>query len=71
MASNERGYGKAFIRDLVKVYILFSVLFFMIILISTVYIINLIMKLIPQERLELAERVMVTRLHLYGRWIKV
>lgn len=40
VASNERGYGKAFIRELVK------------------------------ERLELAERVMVTRLHLYGRWIK-
>jgi len=24
-----------------------------------------------QERQELAERVMVTRLHLYGKWIKV
>ncbi|KAG6400633.1 hypothetical protein SASPL_137474 [Salvia splendens] len=40
LASNERGYGKTFIRELVK------------------------------DRLELAERVMVTRLHLYGRWIK-
>jgi hypothetical protein len=24
-----------------------------------------------QERQELAERVMITRLHLYGKWIKV
>jgi hypothetical protein len=24
-----------------------------------------------QERQDLAERVMVTRLHLYGQWIKV
>ncbi|KAL1539940.1 Chaperonin-like RbcX protein 2, chloroplastic [Salvia divinorum] len=40
IASNERGYGKTFIRELVK------------------------------EKLELAERVMVTRLHLYGKWIK-
>ncbi|KAL1547439.1 Chaperonin-like RbcX protein 2, chloroplastic [Salvia divinorum] len=40
IASNEHGYGKTFIRELVK------------------------------EKLELAERVMVTRLHLYGRWIK-
>lgn len=40
IASNEHGYGKTFIRKLVK------------------------------EKLELAERVMVTRLHLYGRWIK-
>ncbi|KAG6402840.1 hypothetical protein SASPL_135054 [Salvia splendens] len=40
VASNERGYGKTFIRELVK------------------------------DKLELAERVMVTRLHLYGRWIK-
>ncbi|KAH6767700.1 Chaperonin-like RbcX protein [Perilla frutescens var. hirtella] len=40
VASNERGYGKTFIRELVK------------------------------DKLEIAERVMVTRLHLYGRWIK-
>jgi hypothetical protein len=24
-----------------------------------------------QERQDLAERVMITRLHLYGKWIKV
>ncbi|KAL3647563.1 hypothetical protein CASFOL_008531 [Castilleja foliolosa] len=40
IASNENGYGKRFIRNLVK------------------------------DKQDLAERVMVTRLHLYGRWIK-
>ncbi|KAK6119776.1 hypothetical protein DH2020_046480 [Rehmannia glutinosa] len=40
VASNEHGYGKRFIRNLVK------------------------------DKLELAERVMVTRLHLYGKWVK-
>ncbi|KAG8388999.1 hypothetical protein BUALT_Bualt02G0183800 [Buddleja alternifolia] len=40
VATNERGYGKRFIRDLQK------------------------------EKHELAERVMVTRLHLYGKWVK-
>ncbi|GER41094.1 chaperonin-like RbcX protein [Striga asiatica] len=40
VASNENGYGKGFIRDLVK------------------------------EKQELAERVMVTRLRLYGKWVK-
>ncbi|CAA0833467.1 Chaperonin-like RbcX protein [Striga hermonthica] len=40
VASNEHGYGKSFIRNLVK------------------------------EKQELAERVMVTRLHLYAKWIK-
>ncbi|KAI3449965.1 hypothetical protein Pfo_006630 [Paulownia fortunei] len=40
VASNEHGYGKRFIRNLVK------------------------------EKQDLAERVMVTRLHLYGKWVK-
>ncbi|EPS63178.1 hypothetical protein M569_11609, partial [Genlisea aurea] len=40
VAANEHGYGKHFIRNLVK------------------------------ERQGLGERVMVTRLHLYGKWIK-
>ncbi|GFP87023.1 hypothetical protein PHJA_000846100 [Phtheirospermum japonicum] len=41
VASNEHGYGKRFIRNLVK------------------------------DKQDLAERVMVTRLHLYGKWIKI
>ncbi|KAL0389328.1 UNVERIFIED_CONTAM: Chaperonin-like RbcX protein 2, chloroplastic [Sesamum calycinum] len=40
VASNEHGYGKRFIRNLVK------------------------------DKQDLAERVMVTRLHLYGKWVK-
>ncbi|EYU46257.1 hypothetical protein ABFS82_04G059200 [Erythranthe guttata] len=40
IASNEHGYGKRFVRNLVK------------------------------DKLDLAERVMITRLHLYGKWIK-
>ncbi|XP_051142092.1 chaperonin-like RbcX protein 2, chloroplastic [Andrographis paniculata] len=40
IASNELGYGKSFIRNLVK------------------------------DKQDLAERVMVTRLHLYGKWVK-
>lgn len=40
VASNEHGYGKRFIRNLVK------------------------------DKQDLAERVMVTRLYLYGKWVK-
>ncbi|PIN12355.1 hypothetical protein CDL12_15033 [Handroanthus impetiginosus] len=40
VATNEHGFGKRFIRNLVK------------------------------DKQDLAERVMVTRLHLYGKWVK-
>lgn len=73
VVSNKPGDGKRFLRILVKVSIHQ--------IRQTVLIPKIIPQLTPcqcteildtqQEKQDLAERVMVTRLHLYGKWIKV
>ncbi|KAL3850124.1 hypothetical protein ACJIZ3_012006 [Penstemon smallii] len=63
VATNELGYGKRFIRNLQKVNFKTNVIN------NFTIFISLQIPLL-QEKHELAERVMVTRLHLYGKWIK-
>lgn len=64
MANNKPTDGKRFLRSLAKVFD--SLASFPDSKISTLIILKKF-----QEKQDLAERVMITRLHLYGKWIKV